>query len=85
MSVAARYSTSALLFGSTLKALAFLLSLCVTIFSASAGYGLLKMLLGGMSRGASIGVSEFVTHSGLTIVFFVLAGLSAYGAKKCYR
>ena len=83
MSVTARYSTSAL-FGSTLKALAFLLSLCVAIFSASAGYGLLKMLLGGMSRGASIGISEFVTHSGLSIVFLVLAGLSAYGAKKCY-
>ena len=83
MSVTARYSTSAL-FGPTLKALAFLLSLCVAIFSASAGSGLLKMLLGGMSRGASIGISEFVTHSGLTIVLFVLAGLSAYGAKKCY-
>ena len=84
MSVTARYSTSAL-FGPTLKALAFLLSLCTAIFCASAGYGLLKMLLGGMSRGASIGISEFVTHSGLTIVFLVLAGLSAYGAKKCYR
>lgn len=83
MSVTARYSTSALL-GPTLKALAFLLSLCIAIFCASAGYGLLKMLLGGMSRGASIGISEFVTHSGLTIVFLVLAGLSTYGAKKCY-
>lgn len=83
MSVTARYSTSAL-FGPTLKALAFLISLCIAIFSASAGYGLLKMLLGGMSRGASIGISEFVTHSGLALVFLVLAGLSAYGAKKCY-
>lgn len=83
MSVTARYSTSAL-FGPTLKALAFLLSLCIAIFCASAGYGLLKMLLGGMSRGASIGISEFVTHSGLTIVLLVLSGLSAYGAKKCY-
>ena len=83
MSATARYSTIGL-FGPTLKALAFLLSLCVAIFCAAAGYGLLKMLLGGMSRGASIGISEFVTHSGLTIVFLVLAGLSAYGAKKCY-
>jgi hypothetical protein len=83
MSVTARYPTTAL-FGPTLKTLAFLLSLCIAIFCASAGYGLLKMLLGGMTRGASIGISEFATHSGLTIVFLVLAGLSAYGAKKCY-
>jgi hypothetical protein len=41
------------------------------------------MLLVGMSSGAEIGVAEFLTHSGLTIVFFVLAGLSAYVAKKC--
>lgn len=83
MSVTARYSTSGLL-GTTIKALAFLLSGCVAMFCAAAGYGLLKMLLGGMSRGPSIGISEFVTHSGLTLVFLVLAGLSAYGAKKCY-
>jgi hypothetical protein len=83
MSVTARYSSSAL-FGSTLKALVFLLSSFAAVFCASAGYGLLKMLLGGMSRGASIGISEFVTHSGLTIVFFVGAALCAYWAKKCY-
>ena len=83
MSVTARYSTGAL-FGPTLKTLAFLLSWCVAIFCAAAGYGLLKMLLGGMTRDASIGISEFVTHGGLTIVFLVLAGFSAYGAKKCY-
>jgi hypothetical protein len=45
---------------------------------------LLTMLVGAMSRGASIGISEFVTHSGLTIVFLLLAGLSAHSAKKCY-
>ncbi|HEY7445473.1 MAG TPA: hypothetical protein VH702_03930 [Vicinamibacterales bacterium] len=83
MSLTAPYSSSTV-FGPTLKALAFLLSSFAAIFCASAGYGLLKMLLGGMSRGASIGILEFVTHSGLTIVFLVLAGLSAYGAKKCY-
>jgi hypothetical protein len=54
------------------------------MFCASAGYGLLKMLLQGMNSGTSIGIAEFSTHSGLTIVFFVLAGLSAYAAKKCY-
>jgi hypothetical protein len=83
MSVTARDVFSAL-FGATLKAVLFVLSSFAAIFCASAGYGLLKMLLGGMSRGASIGVSEFVTHSGLTLAFLVLAGLSAYRAKKCY-
>jgi hypothetical protein len=77
-------SSSSAVFGPMLRALAFLLSSFAAIFCASAGYGLLNMLLGGMSRGASIGISEFVTHSGLTIVFILLAGLSAYSAKKCY-
>jgi hypothetical protein len=53
------------------------------VFSASAGYGLLKMLVVGMSNGADVGIAEFSTHSGLTLVFFVLAALGAYGAKKC--
>lgn len=83
MSVTVRYSTSAL-FGATFKALALLLLSFAAIFCASAGYGLLKLLLGAMSRSANIGIAEFVTHSGLTIAFFVLAGLSAYWAKKCY-
>ena len=83
MSFTARYSSSAL-FAGTLRALAFLLSSFAAIFCASAGYGLLKMLLGGMSRGASIGMAEFVTHSGLTLVFLALAGLGAYRAKRCY-
>jgi hypothetical protein len=83
MSATARYSSSDL-FGATLKALVFVLSSFAAIFCASAGYGLLKMLLAGMSRGASIGIAEFVTHSGLTVVFLVLAGLGAWLAKKCY-
>jgi hypothetical protein len=68
----------------TLKILAFLGSSLAAIFSASAGYGLLKMLLAGMSSLADVGIAEFSTHSGLTIVFFALAGLSAYAAKKCF-
>ena len=68
----------------TLKTLAFLVASFAAIFSASAGYGLLKMLLAAMSSGADIGMAEFSTHSGLTIVFFVFTGLSAYIAKKCF-
>ena len=68
----------------TLKTVAFLCSLLAAIFCASAGYGLLKMLFIGMSSGANIGLAEFSTHSGLTLVFFVLAGLSAYLTKKCF-
>lgn len=83
MRLTARYSFSAL-FGLTLKACAFLLLSFAAIFCASAGYGLLKTLLGAMSRGESIGIAEFATHCGLTIVFLVLAGLGAYRAKKCY-
>ena len=67
-----------------LKMLAFMFSLFAAMFSASAGYGLLKMLLRAMSSGAHIGIAEFSTHGGLTIAFFVLAGLGAYVAKKCY-
>ena len=68
----------------TLKMLAFVFSLFAATFSASAGYGLLKMLLQAVNRGANIGIAEFSTHGGLTIAFFVLAGLGAYVAKKCY-
>ena len=67
----------------TLKTVAFLCASFAAIFSLSAGYGLLKMLLVGMSSGAAIGLAEFSTHSGLTIVFFVLAALCAYVAKQC--
>ena len=83
MSMTTLYSSSAV-FRATLKTLVFGLSSFAAIFCASAGYGLLKMLLSGMSSGASIGIAEFSTHSGLTIIFFVLAGLGAYVAKKCF-
>ncbi|HZM97707.1 MAG TPA: hypothetical protein VFB92_30005 [Vicinamibacterales bacterium] len=68
----------------TLKMLAFVFSLFAAMFSASACYGLFKMLLQAMNSGTNIGIAEFSTHGGLTIVFFVLAGLGAYAAKKCY-
>ena len=68
----------------TLKVSAFVFSLCAAIFSASAGYGLLKMLLKAMNNGTNIGIAEFSTHGGLTVVFFVLAGLGADAAKKWY-
>jgi hypothetical protein len=54
------------------------------IFSASVGYGLLKTLLQALNSSAAIGVAELSTHSGLTIAFFLLAGLGAYLAKRCY-
>jgi hypothetical protein len=68
----------------TLKTVAFVFSSFAAVFSASAGYGLLKMLLVAINGGADIGMAEFSTHSGLTIVFFVLAGLGTYVAKKCF-
>ena len=82
MSLSAVYASNVLL-RATLKTLAFLCSSFAAIFCASAGYGLLKMLLVATSSDASIGIAEFSTHSGLTIVLFVLAGLGAYVAKKC--
>jgi hypothetical protein len=82
MSFSAVYASSVPL-RATLKTVAFLCSLFAAIFCVSAGFGLLKMLLVGMSSGADIGLAEFSTHSGLTVVFFVLAGLGAYVAKKC--
>ena len=83
MSLTTLYSSNAV-FRATFKTLVFGLSSLAGIFFASAGYGLLKMLLSGTSSGASIGVAEFATHSGLTVVFFVLAGIGAYVAKKCF-
>ena len=68
----------------TLKTLAFLFSSFAAVFCASAGYGLLKMLLVAISSDADIGMVDLSTHGGLTIVFFVLAGLGAYSAKKCF-
>ena len=83
MSLLAVYASNVPL-RTTLKTLAFVFASFAAIFSASAGYGLLKMLLAGMSSGADIGMAEFSTHSGLTLVFFVFAGLGAYTAKKCF-
>jgi uncharacterized membrane protein len=83
MSLSAHYSSN-VPFRATLKTLAFVFSLFAAVFSASAGYGLLKVLLQAMSSGANTGIAEFSTHGGLTIVFFVLSGLGAYAAKKCY-
>jgi hypothetical protein len=84
MSVSAVYASNVPL-RTVLKTLAFLCASSVAIFSASAGYGLLKMLLAGISTDADIGIAEFLTHSGSTIGFFALAGLGAYVAKKCFR
>ena len=83
MSLSALYSTN-VLFRGTLKLLAFVFLSFVAIFSASAGYGLLKTLVQALNNGAAIGVAEVSTHSGLTIAFFVLTGLGAYLAKKCF-
>jgi hypothetical protein len=77
-------NSSKVLFLSTLKAFVFAFSLSAAVFCASAGYGLLKVLLRGMGSGASIGIAEFSTHSGLTIVCFLFAGLGGYVAKRCY-
>ena len=83
MSLTIPYSSNAVL-RVTLKTVIFGLSSFAAIFSASAAYGLLKMLLSAMSAGEHIKIAELLTHSGLTIVFFVLAGIGAYVAKKCF-
>ena len=83
MSFSALYSTN-LLFRGTLKLSAFVFLSFAAIFSASAGYGLLKTLFQASNSGAAIGLAEVSTHIGVTIAFFVLAGLGAYLAKKCY-
>ena len=83
MSFSALHSANVLYRG-TLKLLAFVFLSFAAIFSASAGYGLLKMLFQALNSGAAIGVAEVSTHGGLTVAFFVLAGLGTYLAKKCY-
>ena len=83
MSISAVFASN-LPLRAALKTCAFLFASFAAIFSASAGYGLLKVLLVAVSSGADIGMAEFLTHSGLTIVFFAVAGLSAYVAKKCF-
>jgi hypothetical protein len=82
MSLISLYSSSAF-FRATMKTLVFSGAVLAGIFFASAGYGLLKMLLPALSGDATIGIAEFSTHSGLTIIFFGLAGVGAYVAKKC--
>jgi hypothetical protein len=83
VSFSALYSTN-VLFRGTLRLSAFVFLSFAAVFSASAGYGLLSLLFQALNSGADFGVAEVFTHSGLTIAFFVLAGLSAYLAKKCY-
>jgi hypothetical protein len=83
MSFTTLYSSTTV-FRATLKTLVFVFSSFAAIFCASTGYGLLKMLLPALSVTTDIGFAEFFTHSGLTIVFFVLAGLTVYLAKKCF-
>jgi hypothetical protein len=83
MSSSALYSTN-VLFRGTLKLSAFVFLSFAAVFSASAGYGLLKTLFQALYSGTAIGMAEVSTHGGLTIAFFVLAGFGAYLAKKCY-
>lgn len=81
MSLATLYSSNAFL-RVTLKTVVFVLSSAAATFCAAAGYGLLKMLVPVMSGAVGIGFAEFFTHSGLTLVFFLLAGTGAYVAKR---
>ena len=82
MSLTTLYSSNTV-FRATLKTSVFGLSSFAAIFCAAAGYGLLKMLLTGLSAGADVGIAELSTHSGLTVAFFAMAGVGAYVAKKC--
>ena len=68
----------------TFKTLAFLFAVSAAVFSASAGYGLLRMLAAAVGRGADIGLAELAAHSGLIVIFFLLSGLGVYGARKCF-
>ena len=77
------YSSNTL-FRATIKTLVFGLSSFAAIFCASVGYGLLRMLFSAISAGETIRIAEGLTHSGITIGFFVLAGISVYVAKKCF-
>jgi hypothetical protein len=83
MSIVTLYSSNAF-FRASLKTLVFVLSSAAALFCASTGFGLLKMLFRGLSAGSNIGLAELSTHSGLTLVFFVLAVLSADLARKCF-
>jgi hypothetical protein len=82
MNLAPSYPSNALL-RAMLKTAVFGFSSFAAVFSASAGYGLLKMLLPAFGDSATIGIAEFATHGGLTLLFFAFAGIGAYVAKKC--
>lgn len=77
------YPSNALL-RAMLKTLVFAGSSFAALFCASAGYGLLKMLLPVFNGSATVGIAEFSTHGGLAILLFVFAGIGAYVAKKCF-
>jgi hypothetical protein len=83
MSLTLLYSSNAF-FRATLKTLVFGLSSCAAVFCASAGYGLLKMLLPAFRGDVTIGIAEFSTHGGSIILCFVFAVIGAYIAKKCF-
>lgn len=82
MSIHALYSSNAI-FRVTLKTAIFALASLAAIFFASTGYGLLRMLLSGVSSGASGGILELSTHGGLTVGCFALAATGVVVAKKC--
>ena len=63
MSLTFPYSANTLV-RATAKTLGFGFSSFAAIFCASAGYGLLNMLLPVFNDGATIGIAEFFTHSG---------------------
>jgi hypothetical protein len=66
----------------TLRTSAFVTLVSGLVFSASVGYGLLRVLLRALANGADIGLSEFATHSGLTLVCFAVAGGCVFLAKE---
>ena len=78
------HNPSNTLFRAMLKTLVFGFSSFAAIFCASAGYGLLKMLLPVFNGSATIGIAEFSTHGALTILFFLFALIGAHVAKKCF-
>lgn len=83
MNTSALSSPNVLLRG-TLRLLLFVSLSFAAVFSASAGFGLLKTLVQGLNSGAAIGAAEAFTHSALTLAFFVSAGFGARFAKNCY-
>ena len=68
----------------TVKAAVFVLASLAAIFCASAGLGLLRMLVSGLSSGAVTSLAELATHSGLTLLVLALAAGGAWIAKKSF-